>query len=65
MTGQLAAAAGEQLPVRVLQSGGGFYLGTTSADGFPFTRESVEYWPSKQDAALALESGAWTQRTDL
>ncbi len=65
MTGQLAAAAGEQFPVRVLKSAAGFYLGTTSADGLPFSRESVEYWPSDVDAALALENGTWTQRTDL
>ena len=64
MTGLLAAAAGEQFPVRVLQSGAGFYLGTTSADGFPFSRESVEYWPSMTEAALALENGTWTQRTE-
>ena len=65
MTGQLAAAAGERLPVQVLKSAAGFYIGTTTADGFPFTRESTEYWASDVDAGKALEDGSWTQRTEL
>ena len=44
----------------------GFYLGTlrVNADGSvePGTRESREFWSSPQEAALALETGQWTQR---
>lgn len=65
MTGQLAAAAGERLPVRVLESAAGFYIGTVTTEGFPFSRESEEYWPEKSDAETALENSTWTQRTEL
>lgn len=61
MTGQLARASGLTLELQVLQSAGGFYLGTCTADG-PFSRESVEYWPSSTEAAVALKNGTWTQR---
>lgn len=61
MTGQLAQACGQSLQVQVLQSAAGFYLGTL-ADGLPYSRESVEYWLSAEDAAVALANGDWTQR---
>lgn len=64
MTGQLAQASGQSLQVQVLQSAAGFYLGTT-VDGLPYTRESVEYWPAREDANVALENGDWTQRQYL
>lgn len=63
MIGQLARASGRSFEVRVLQSAAGFYLGTTDTDGFPYSRESVEYWPEEADAAVALTNGNWTQRT--
>lgn len=63
MIGQIAAAAGSQLPVAVIGSAKGFYIGTIE-DGLPFSRESVEYWPSPQDADKALAVGEWTQRTN-
>lgn len=49
------------LPVVVLKSAAGFYLGTTQ-NGVPFTRESQEYFPSQEAAEAALQSGNWTQR---
>lgn len=49
------------LPLAVLQSARGFYLGTADQDG-PCTRESVQYWPSEADAKKALATGMWTQR---
>lgn len=63
--GVLAAAHGRcDLEVQVLQSAAGFYIGTCSDDG-PFTRESVEYFRTRDLAATALESGSWTQRDYL
>lgn len=62
--GQLARQAGLDLPLKVLPSTSGYYLGTADDDG-PFSRESVEYWPSEEAAqrALAGQAGkAWTQR---
>lgn len=59
--GKLAARYGFYLPLTVLESPAGFYLGTS--DGMePISRESVEYFPTKDTASAALVSGAWTQR---
>jgi len=57
---------GKYLPLRVLESGAGFYLGTADEDG-PATRESAEYWPTFDAAHEALQhpaGKAWTQRTE-
>ena len=56
MIGKLAASCGFKLPVQVMQSNAGFYIGTMEF-GMPFSRESVEYWPSEQDAKDALKKG--------
>lgn len=60
--GQQAKEVGRMLPLQVLESGAGFYLGTVDEEGFPCSRESVEYWPTQEDATLAAETGDWTQR---
>lgn len=60
-TGQLAALNGKVLPLRVLRSHAGYYIGTQSSDG-PYTRESEEYWPKAEVAQQALLTGDWTQR---
>ena len=54
---------GIRLPLQVLQSAAGFYLGTFNEQG-PSSRESAEYWPSRDEAEQALANGpsAWTQR---
>lgn len=53
----------KQLPLQVQQSAAGFYLGTRDPeDGSPFSRESVEYWPSRTLANTALSTGNWTQK---
>ena len=49
------------LELQICYSAAGFYLGTYDEDG-PCTRESAEYWTSREAAARALESGVWTQR---
>lgn len=53
---------GERLELRVLKSAAGFYLGTFNDDG-PFSRESVEYWPTIEQATQALNTDQWTQRS--
>lgn len=63
MIGILAASCGFQLPVQVMSSAGGFYIGT--AEGcMPISRESVEYWPSEEVATDALKTGSWTQKQE-
>lgn len=55
------------LPLTVLKSAAGFYIGTEDDDG-PVSRESEEYWPTKEAAEKALEGvegHAWTQRNEL
>jgi hypothetical protein len=62
--GQIARDfGGVSLPLEVMQSARGFYLGT-SQDGMPYSRESAEYWPTHELAEKALDAGedAWTQR---
>lgn len=64
MFGKIAASFGFQLPLEVLRSAAGFFLGT-SEQGLPFSRESEEYWPTAEAASGALNNGTWTQRPDL
>ena len=60
-SGHLAKAfGGVDLPLYVLPSSAGFYLGTF--DEGPYSRESVEYFPSQDAAEVALKNGTWTQR---
>jgi hypothetical protein len=61
--GWLAAEfAGRQLPVQVCRSASGFYIGTREENGEPVSRESKEYWPTRQEAERALTSRIWSQR---
>lgn len=59
--GQVAYAYGACLRVEVLENVEGFYIGTRE-DDLPFSRESVEYYPSRAAAERALKGGTWTQR---
>ncbi|MDR0218676.1 MAG: hypothetical protein LBI71_07310 [Enterobacteriaceae bacterium] len=54
----------KQLPLTVLRSGAGFYIGTMDA-GEPCSRESVEYFFHREQAEFALKQGHWTQRQSL
>ena len=57
---------GHELPLKVLKSAAGFYLGTCDEQG-PYSRESEEYWGTHQEAAAALNSFdqiLWTQRLE-
>ncbi|UQS92846.1 hypothetical protein M5C90_24210 [Pseudomonas chlororaphis subsp. piscium] len=60
--GQLALIyAGQQLPVQVLMSAAGYYIGTADDEG-AVSRESVEYFASRDLAVRALATGQWQQR---
>ena len=49
------------LPVQVMRSQAGFYIGTSDEEG-PCSRESVEYYPRCELAEQALKDGSWTQK---
>ena len=59
--GRLAAAAGKRLPLQVMRSAAGFYIGTQDEQGMPFGRESAQYRPQRRQAEQALKSGSWLQ----
>ncbi|WP_237385438.1 hypothetical protein [Xenorhabdus sp. Sc-CR9] len=54
----------KQLPLTVLQSRAGFYIGTLD-EGMPCSRESVEYFACREQAEFALKQGQWTQRQSV
>jgi hypothetical protein len=61
-SGALALAwTGKRLPLQVLRSAAGHYIGTQDDEG-PVSRESVEYFPNHHAAQRALDTHAWTQR---
>ena len=57
---KLALEFGLRLPVQILQSNAGWYLGSANEEG-PVSRESLEYWPRRELAQTALTEGHWTQ----
>ncbi|MCY1391814.1 hypothetical protein D3C76_297780 [compost metagenome] len=60
--GYLALAyTGKRLPLCVLRSHAGHYIGTAD-NGGPVSHESVDYYPSQHDADHALTTGRWQQR---
>lgn len=59
--GYLASRAGYMLPLQVLQSAAGYYIGTCDQGG-PVSRESMEYFPDADTASQSLTRGLWTQR---
>jgi hypothetical protein len=50
-----------KLPLQVLTSEEGYYIGTFNEDG-PISRESEEFYPTREAADAALAGGRWTQR---
>jgi hypothetical protein len=52
---------GKRLPLHVMHSAAGFYLGTQDEEG-PVSRESFEYYLSCEAAQRALADETWTQR---
>jgi hypothetical protein len=51
-----------KLPITVLESAGGYYIGTTDPELGPVSRESVEYFLTQAGAKAALDTGNWAQR---
>lgn len=60
--GELAADCGKKLVLKVMRSHTGFYIGTSDEEGFPFSRESIEYFKTQEEASLALATESWTQK---
>ena len=60
--GVLATRAGFDLPIRVLSSNAGYYIGTFSETHGAVSRESKECYPTQQLAEEAFRKGTWTQR---
>ena len=52
----------EEHPVAVCESNAGFYIGVVSETEGPLSRDSEEYFPTREAALAALDSGSWTQR---
>jgi len=52
----------KRLPLEILHSNAGFYIGTADPESGPSSRESVEYFPTASAAHAALDSGNWTQK---
>ena len=50
-----------RLPLEVLSGKEGYYIGTINQDG-PISRESEEFFPTREAADEALATGHWTQR---
>jgi hypothetical protein len=59
--GKLALEGKRKLPIHVCKSGAGYYIGTWDHEG-PYSRESEEYFTTREAAQKALETGQWTQR---
>ena len=51
-----------QLPLQVLKSSAGFYIGTQDDLAWPVSRESADYYPTHEAAQQALATGNWEQR---
>jgi hypothetical protein len=60
-TGYLAEKFGKPLEIQICRSAAGYYIGTLD-EGMPNTRESVEYFRTKEEAETALQDGYWSQR---
>ena len=58
--GKLAKEFGYLLPIQVLQSAAGFYIGTIDEDG-PVSHESLGYYPTKQQAEQDFYNDTWVQ----
>ena len=52
----------KRLSLQVLKSNAGFYIGTFDSEGGPCSRESVEYFRTREQAQMALDDSTWTQK---
>lgn len=60
--GVLALDYGYKYELTILKSAAGFYIGTKDNEGMPFSRESVEYFKTEEEALQALSLESWTQK---
>lgn len=51
-----------ELPLCILKSAAGYYIGTIHEAFGPVSRESEEYFSTPEQAEEALASGCWSQR---
>lgn len=56
------SVTGQLLPVKVLRSAAGCYLGTVAPSGEPVSRESEVYFCSAHEAEKHLAQGDWVQK---
>jgi len=61
-TGRLAREFGYKLPLQVCKSAAGYYIGTIDTETGPVSRESEEYWSTKEEADKAMQENTFTQR---
>ncbi len=52
-----------ELPLQVCESKAGYFIGTDCPRDGPISRESLEFFPTREAAKTALDSGSWTQLT--
>ncbi|VAW65869.1 FIG00973668: hypothetical protein [hydrothermal vent metagenome] len=62
--GVLAKICGYDLPLQVLKSNAGFYIGTADDEG-PVSRESTEYYATHEIANNKLNTKDWIQNLYL
>ncbi|MBK7656701.1 MAG: hypothetical protein IPJ18_18365 [Betaproteobacteria bacterium] len=55
----------KKLPLQVLQSAAGFYIGTQDPESGPCSRESNEYFRTREKAQTAFENNQWTERVPV
>lgn len=62
--GKLAVEwCGVNTPIAVHQSGAGYYIGVVNPrTGEPISRESKEYFRTREEAEYAFNNDLWTQR---
>ncbi len=53
---------GLTLELQALKSNAGWYLGTVDKEG-PVSRESEQYWSTKEEAEEALRTSQWFQKS--
>lgn len=51
-------------PLMILKSAAGFYIGTSCKYEGPISRQSVEYWPTHEQAEKAFKNNRWTLRSN-
>ncbi len=50
------------LKLSVYKSAAGYYIGTWCRQCGPYSRHSVKYWKTKEEAQKALDTGIWVPK---